>query len=83
MKFRIFYFISFTLFALSCDDSDEMGGNERALTVASFNSVQLGGNSVVRFDNSLTINQSVLIKGNPGQVGRATLEVINGALPSG
>jgi len=43
MKLNHFYFIiSLPAIALSCDDSDEIGGNEKTISVSSFDAVPAG-----------------------------------------
>lgn len=81
MKHKHLYIFAIAVLAFwSCDDSDEFQGNERTITVAEFNAVDIDGNTVVRFDPNLSGNQTVVIRGRSGIVRDASVEVVNGTL---
>jgi hypothetical protein len=80
VKFKLLYILPLVVLGIACDDSDDLNSNEKTISVQSFNSVDVDGNAVVRFDSDLSSSETIVIKGNPKHVGNVKIEVTNGTL---
>lgn len=80
MDFKFLYFLPLVILGIACDDADDTGPNERTINVAAFHAVDVHGNTVIRFDPALSTSETIIIKGNPGDVGNVRVQVTDGRL---